>query len=234
MQAVIVAAGEGKRMQPLTFERPKPLIEVNGKPLIEHIIDALPPEIDEIIIVIGYKGQMIKDHLGDSYKGRKIVYVHQWMAAGTAHALSMARPFLKGKFLFMYADDIHGAEALAETIKHPYSILAAPHEDPSKFGVIEKNEDGTLLRMVEKPVNPATNLVNTGGIMLDERIFDYPAPRHETGEYYITEPIESLSKDHPIMVIEQPLWIPVGYPDDIAKAEEILKARALSQDSDLI
>lgn len=223
MQAVILAAGEGKRMHPLTFERPKPLIEVSGKPIIEHILDALPEEIDEVIIVIGYKGQMIKDRLGDSYGGKKLIYVHQWMAAGTAHALSVARPFLKGRFLFMYGDDIHGAEALKETVKHQYSILAAPHPEPSKFGVIEKNEDGSLKRLVEKPLNPASNLVSTGGIMLDERIFDYPAPRHETGEYFLTDPVASLSADYPIMVIEQPLWIPVGYPDDIGRAEEILR-----------
>ena len=223
MQAVIVAAGEGKRMQPLTFDIPKPLIKVADKVLLEHILDALPPEIDEVIVVVGYKGEMIKDYFGESYKGRKLVYVHQWMPAGTAHALSIARPFIKGKFLFMYADDIHGAEALAETIKHPYSILAAPHNDPSRFGVIEMHEDGTLKSLVEKPENPVTNLVNTGGIVLDERIFDYPSPRHENGEYYLTDPVASLAKDFPMRVIEQPLWIPVGYPDDIAKAEELLR-----------
>ncbi len=59
--------------------------------------------------------------------------------------------------------------------------------------------------------------------MLDERIFEYPAPRHESGEYYLTDPVASLSKDHSMMVIEQPLWIPVGYPEDVAKAEAILK-----------
>ncbi len=129
MQAVILAGGEGKRMQPLTFDRPKPLIEVAGKPILEHIIDALPEEIDEVIIVIGYKGEMIRERLGDSYGGRAIKYVHQWMQAGTAHALSIARPLLKGPFLFMYGDDIHGPEALKESVKHQYSILAAPHPE---------------------------------------------------------------------------------------------------------
>ena len=225
MQAVILAAGEGKRMRPLTEHMPKPLIEIAGKPIIEHIIDALPPEIDEVIIVVGYKAQMIRDRLGDSYGGRKIRYIEQWMPAGTAHGLSIARPFLKGKFLFMYGDDIHGPEALQETIKHPYAILAATHAEPWKFGVIETNEDGTLKNLVEKPAEPKSNLVNTGGIVLDEKIFEYPSPRHETGEYYLTEPIASLSADYPFHVIKQDLWIPIGYPEDVAKAEEILKNR---------
>lgn len=223
MQAVILAAGEGKRMQPLTFERPKPLIEVAGKPILEHVMDALPPEVDEIIIVIGYKGEMIRERYGDAYKGIPVRYVHQWMAAGTAHALSIARPFIKGRFLFMYADDIHGAEALAELAKHPVGMLAARHPEPQKFGVVEKNEDGTLRAIVEKPEHPTSDLINPGGIILDERIFDYPAPRHASGEYYVTDPVSSFSKDVPMMVIEQPVWIPVGYPEDIPKAEARLK-----------
>lgn len=210
-------------MHPLTLERPKPLIEVAGKPVLEHIMDALPEEVTEIILVIGYKGEMIRARYGDSYKGRSISYVHQWMASGTAHALSVARPLLNGRFLFMYGDDIHGAEALAEIVKHPLGILAATHSEPSKFGVIEKNEDGTLKQIVEKPAYPTSNLINPGGIVLDERIFDYPAPRHESGEYYLTDPIGAFAKDHPVMVVEQPLWIPVGYPEDIAKAEAILR-----------
>ncbi|MFZ2907687.1 MAG: nucleotidyltransferase family protein [Minisyncoccia bacterium] len=224
MHAVILAAGEGKRMQPLTLERPKPLIEVAGKPIIEHILDALPPEVDEIIVITGYKGQMIRERLRDSYGGRPIRYVHQWMPAGTAHALSIAHPFLGGRFLLMNADDIHGARALAEMVKHPLSLLVAPHPEPQKFGVVTKNDDGTLAEIVEKPENPTSNLVSTGAMVLDERVFNYAAPRHPNGEYYITDPFGALAKEVPMQVIEQELWIPVGYPEDIAKAEEILKA----------
>lgn len=218
-----MAAGEGKRMRPLTLERPKPLIEVAGKPIIEHVLDALPPEIDDVIVVIGYKGNMIREHLGDSYGGRKLRYVHQWMQAGTAHALSLARPFIEGKFFLLNADDILGREALAEAIRHPLSILATPHEDPSKFGVIIKNDDGTMAEIVEKPENPTSNLVSTGAMVLDERLFDYESVRHESGEYFMTHPLGLLAKDYPIMVIEQPVWIPVGYPEDIPKAEQLLK-----------
>jgi NDP-sugar pyrophosphorylase family protein len=225
MQAVILAAGEGKRMQPLTFERPKPLVEVAGKPIIEHILEVLPKEIDEVIIVIGYKADMIRQRLGDEYKGKKIRYVFQWMPAGTAHALSIARPFLTGKFLFLNADDIHAPEALEEAIKHPLAIVVAPHEEPHKFGVVKKNEDGTLHSIAEKPKEPEGNLVNTGGMVLDDRIFAERAQRHDNGEYYITDPFSALAEKYPVMVIEQPLWIPVGSPEDIPKAEEILKSR---------
>lgn len=223
MQAVIMAAGEGKRMRPLTLDRPKPLISVSGRPILEHILDALPPEVDEVIIVVGYKGDMIREHLGDSYKGKKIRYVHQWMPAGTAHALSVARPFLSGKFLMMNADDIHGAEALAKAIEHPLSILVSEHPRPETMGVVSLKDDGTLASIVEKPKNPVGNLVNTGAMVLDERLFGYEAPRHETGEYFMVDPMSSLASDFPVMVVEQPLWIPVGYPEDIDRAETLLK-----------
>ncbi len=219
-----MAAGEGKRMRPLTLEKPKPLIEVAGKPLIEHVLDALPQEIDEIIIVVGYKGEMIRERLGDTYKGRPIRYAHQWMQAGTAHALSFARPFLDGRFLLLNADDIVGKEAIAEAMKHPLSIMAVAHDEPEKFGVIKKREDGTMEAIVEKPKEFIGNLISTGAMVLDERLFGYEAAKHEaSGEYFMTHPLGLMASEHPIMVVEQPLWIPVGYPEDIAKAEERLR-----------
>lgn len=210
-------------MRPLTLDKPKPLIEVAGRPIIEHIMDVLPDAIDEIIIVTGYKGDMIRDRYGDSYGGRPIRYVHQWMPAGTAHALSIARPFLNGKFMFLNADDILGKEALEEALKHPLAVLVSTHDRPEVMGVVERREDGTLGSIEEKPEKPKSNLVNTNTMVLDHRVFSYDAPRHPTGEYYIVDPVSALAKDHPVMVIEQPIWIPVGYPEDIPKAEAKLK-----------
>lgn len=223
MQAVIMAAGEGKRMRPLTLERPKPLIEVAGRPILEHIFDALPADVREIILVTGYKGDMIRAHCGDSYKGIPIRYVHQWMPAGTAHALSVARPFIDGRFLLMNADDIHGKEALEEAVRHPLSILVTEHPEPSKMGVVKVRDDGTLAEIVEKPEHPEGNLVSTGAMVLDDRLFNYEAARHESGEYFMTHPLGLLAQEHPIKIVKQDFWIPVGYPEDIATAEARLK-----------
>ena len=224
MQAVILAAGEGRRMRPLTLKRPKPLIAVAGRPILEHIIDALPKEVDEIILVVGYKADMIQRHFGASYKGRRIAYVHQWMPAGTAHALSMAAPFLnEGRFVFVCGDDVHGANAFVEALSHPLALLAATHEEPGKFGVIEMNADGTLASIIEKPENPPTNLISTGAMVLDTRIFQYEAARHESGEYYMTHPLGLFAREHPITVVRQDFWVPVGYLEDIMVAEEKLR-----------
>lgn len=223
MQAVILAAGEGKRLWPLTLERPKPLVEVAGRPILEHIIDAFPSEIDEIIIIVGYKADMIRQHFGNSYAGRRIKYMEQTAPTGTAHALALAKPLLgNSRFLFTYGDDLHGAGDIERALEHPLSILAARHQDPSRFGVIELNSDGTLANIIEKPKVPPTNLISTGVMVLDSHIFDYEPARHESGEYYLTNPLMQLAKDYPVMVVEQDFWIPIGYPEDVLRADEIL------------
>src|SRR3989344_7915186 len=114
MQAVILAAGEGKRLRPLTLDRPKPMIELLGKPILEHTIENLPSAINELVIVVGYKSEKIKNHFGNNWKGRSIVYVEQNMPpTGTAHALFTARRALKpGRFLSLMGDNISGGKAL--------------------------------------------------------------------------------------------------------------------------
>lgn len=212
-------------MRPLTLERPKPLVLVAGRPILEHIIYALPAEIDEVILIVGYMAEMIKGHFGDSYGNRRIRYVHQWMPAGTAHALSMAEPLLYDeRFILMNADDLHGTRALAEALSHPLSILVSRHPEPSKFGVIELHADGTLRTIVEKPEVPSTNLISTGAMVLDKRIFEFEAVRHGSGEYYMTSPLNLFANKHPIKVVEQDFWVPVGSPSDIVIAEERLSS----------
>jgi len=227
MQAVIMAAGEGKRMRPLTETRPKPLIEVAGKPIIVHVLDALPKEITEVVIVVGYKHKMVEEFLGSSYKGLPVTFVRQWMPAGTAHALSVALPFIKGRFLLMNADDIHGPEALAEAVSHPRSILVAESAHPETMGVVQVAADGTLEGIIEKPEKPVGNLVSTGAMVLDKELFEYEALRHISGEYFMTDPLALYAKDHPMTVVRQGLWIPVGTPADIEVAEKrLIEGRA--------
>jgi len=223
MQAVMLAAGLGKRMRPATLVRPKPLIEVAGTPLIEHIISVLPHVVDEVVVVIGYKGAMIRERLGEQFGGRRIRYVEQVEPAGTAAALTLARPLIGGRFLLMCADDIHGAPALAKAACYPLAILAADHPKPGAFGVIETDKTGTLRSFEEKPKKPKSHLVSTGAMVLDERVFAYPAPRHPNGEYYLTSQVAALARDVPIHIVMQDVWIPVGCPEDIPIAEQYIQ-----------
>ncbi len=223
MQCIILAAGEGTRMRPLTLERPKPLIEICGKPLLAHIVETLPDVVDELIIVIGYKGDMIREYCGTEFLGRKVSYVVQENPkGGTADAVFQAAPLMHGTFFVIHGDDILGREALEEVSTKQHGMLAAQAEDPTKFGVLVMHDDGTLNTIIEKPENPPSDLVNIGGFVLTTDIFKYPAEPSPKGERYLTDCVTAYAKDHPVSVVVEDLWITVGNPDDIAKAEAIL------------
>ncbi len=228
MQCVILAAGKGSRLHPLTANCPKPLVSVAGKPLLEHIVSALPSSVDELIIVTGYLEEQIREHCGSKYCGRSVRYVTQKVPDGTARALWLCKDMLKGRFLFMFADDIHGREDIARATSYSRSMLATSSNNPERFGVIVRNPDGTLYEMIEKPKHPPSNLVSTGVMVLDKNIFKFEPKTPLNGEYYLTEVVERYAKEYPIAVVEESLWISIGYPDDIAKAEQIMKVKNIN------
>jgi NDP-sugar pyrophosphorylase family protein len=223
MQCVILAAGKGTRLRPLTDTVPKPLVKVAGKSLLDHVVEALPSSVDELIIVTGYLEEQIHAHCGESFHGRKVTYVHQEEQKGTAHALWLCKDLLKGRFLFMFADDLHGSNDIARATSYTRSMLTLTTSTPEKFGIVVRHPDGTLAEMIEKPVHAPSNLASTGVMVLDEHIFKYDPYAVETkGEYYLTDVLRQYARDYPIAVVEQDLWIPIGYPEDIGKAERIL------------
>jgi UDP-N-acetylglucosamine diphosphorylase / glucose-1-phosphate thymidylyltransferase / UDP-N-acetylgalactosamine diphosphorylase / glucosamine-1-phosphate N-acetyltransferase / galactosamine-1-phosphate N-acetyltransferase len=228
MQAVILAAGQGKRLRPLTDEIPKPMITLAGKPILAHVIESLPPTITEVIMVIGYRGEKIRDFFGDAYRGLRIQYAYQNEARGTANALHAARPLLSGgTFLLVPGDNIADLSALEYCVDDAYTLFAYHHPHPENFGVIELNEDGaTLRRIQEKPEHPPTNLISTSCMVLPMRFFDYPLVLNEKyGEYFIPDILTHVLHDEPIYVIEQSFWVAVDRPEDIPRAEEALKNR---------
>lgn len=225
MQCVILAAGKGTRLRPLTETIPKPLVLVAGRPLLDHIVSALPSAVDELIIVHGYLGEKIMEHCGSEYFGRKVTYVAQDEQKGTAHALWLCKDLLAGRFLFMFADDIHGENDIARVTSYSRALLTMPTKTPERFGIVVRHPDGTLAEFVEKPTHPPSNLASTGVMVLDTHIFEFPPVKETNGEYYLTDVIAEYSQKYPIAVVEENLWIPIGYPEDITKAEEILSGQ---------
>ena len=161
MQAVILAAGEGIRMRPLTIERPKPMLEIAGKPLLHHIFDILPREIKEVILVVGYRGNQIKEYFGNEFENKKIKYIWQKEKKGTAHALLLCRRYLKNKFLLLYADDLHGKKGIQKCIKHDLAIIVSKAKNPERFGVVNIGRKNKIIRIEEKPKKPKSNLIST-------------------------------------------------------------------------
>ena len=173
-------------MRPLTNEMPKPMLTVAGKPLLEHIIESLPENIDELILVVGYLHHKIHSHFKHRFGRFKIDYLIQGEKTGTYNALKLCSGLLeeKEKFLLMFADDLHGREGLEKCAKsEKLCILVSEAEDPKRFGVVEVDGDGVINNFEEKPENPKSNLVSTGVLLLDKSVFQYPAKKHSNGEY---------------------------------------------------
>ena len=222
MQCVILAGGKGTRLKPLTESIPKPLVEVSGKPILDHIVEALPSAVNEIIIVTGYLEDKIKEYCGSIYKGKSVTYVHQKEQKGTAHALWLCKDLLLGRFLLMFADDIHSASDIARISSYTRAMLTMPTQNPERFGIVVRHPDGTLAEFVEKPEYPPSNLASTGVMVLDTHIFEFEVTKETNGEYYLTDVIAEYAQKYPMAVVEERLWIPIAYPEDIETAEKIL------------
>jgi NDP-sugar pyrophosphorylase family protein len=225
MQCVILAAGKGTRLRPLTNDCPKPLVVVGGKTLLDHIVEALPSFVDELIILTGYKGEMIREYCGEEFHGRKVKYVHQEEQNGTAPGLWLCKDKIKGRFLFLFADDIHGEDDLARATSFSRALLVSNVTNPEKFGIVVRKPDGTLDQMIEKPKHAPSSCASTGAMVLDQHIFEFEPEEAINGEYYLTEVIERYAKQYPIAIVEQNTWIPIATVEDVEKANKKLASK---------
>jgi NDP-sugar pyrophosphorylase family protein len=229
MKALIFAAGRGIRMMPLTDDRPKPLLELMGKPLLTRIIESLPAEITELVLVVGYKGEMIRSYFGGETEGRKITYIEQKEQLGTGDALMSCRALIgEGeRFLVLYADDMHDSEALARAVDgERLAIFVARVQYPERFGIVVTDATGRVTGLEEAPKKPKTDMAVTGAYILDSDIFGYPPAREPNGEYYINSMLIPYMKEREVFAEVESFWLPIGYPEDIQKAEEAMRSRA--------
>ena len=225
MQALILAGGKGTRLRPLTDDCPKGMVMLSGKPLLEHVMEQVPDAVTDFVIITGYKGDKIRDYFGDSWNGRPVRYVEQKEQLGTWNAVFIARDSIQKKFIMLYGDDIGDKEAFTKAAGYDYCLLAAEREHPERFGVVELNPDSTLKDIIEKPEHPTTNLVSSGAMILSPVVFTVKPFLHERlGEYLLTDLISEIAKKEKFMVVRQKRWITVTYPEDVAKAEEALRA----------
>jgi len=231
MRALVLAAGEGTRLRPLTSNMPKPLLTVAGRPFLTHTLEALKSQgVTEISILVGWKANRLKQHYGDGSRlGLKISYLEQKERLGTAHAIGCAQDSMGGAFVCVNGDVVVSEDdvrnMLARHAKDGGTVMGAVHvPDPRRFGVLEV-KDGKLLRVHEKPERPPTDLINAGVFVFGPDIFERirQTPRSRRGEYEITDTLNSLAADGLVQVegISKD-WIDVGRPWDLLKANEVL------------
>lgn len=225
MQAVILAAGEGTRMRPLTYTKPKVMIPVANKPILQHVVESLARVgVDEVVLVVGYKEDTVRRHFGDEFAGVRVRYVRQSRQLGTAHALLSAEHLLDDRFIMLNGDAIVFEDDLRNLLKEESAIAVRKVQNPEEFGVVEL-ENGFVRRIIEKPENPPSNLINAGIYVFTGDIVEYlrKTPMSVRGEYEITDSITMAINDGmKFRAVEVEEWIDVGYPWDLLRANEVL------------
>jgi glucose-1-phosphate thymidylyltransferase len=234
MQAVVLAAGKGTRLRPLTETKPKALVEVDGTPLIEDVFDnLLEIGATKLVVVVGYLKQQIIERYGDEYEGVPIVYAHQREQNGLAHAILQAEQYVEDDFVLMLGDNVFRAN-LGDVVSRQredradaaFLVEQVPYEEASRYGVLDTNRYGEIVEVLEKPDDPPSNLVMTGFYTFTPAIFHacelvQPSAR---GEYELPDAIDLLLQSgRTIDAIRMSGWrVDVGYPDDRERAERLL------------
>ncbi len=229
MNAVVLAAGLGKRMKSLTKDRPKALIELNGKPLLEHVLLSLEKAgVKEVVVVIGFKSQAIKKRFANRFGAMKLSYVVQRIQMGTAHALLQSEKKAKAWRRFLVGSaDVIVLPSLWKSLaaKKGFDAVVALREEkrPEMFGVALVSGK-KLMQIVEKPRKKIeSNLVNAGAYLFSGKIF--PALRatkvSSRGEFELTDSINALAaKDRAGFVLYKGKCLDIGSLQDLRKAEK--------------
>ncbi len=211
MDAVILAAGLGTRLRPHTNETPKPLLKVQGRPILDWTIAALPPQVKRLIVVTNYLAEQVEAYLAGQPHIRDWVSVRQPVPRGTGDALLSCREHSTSeRLLVLNGDDLYGAKDLAVLASKPAGVLAHPVDEPRKFGIVFRHPDGTLAEMIEKPEMDGTQLANIGAYLFPRSVFDIELTLSKRGEYEVTEAVDKLAKLAPFHVVEATFWLPIG------------------------
>lgn len=219
MKIVILSAGKGTRMNDLTLTVPKPLLKYKNKNLLEHKLDILPESTTEIIFVIGYLGEKIKEYFGDSYKNIPIRYVEQKEIKGTADALWQCKDFLNEQFVVLMGDDLYNKDDLEKIYSIPkskWAVLAYPDIPGIKAGKIVKDDQGNLKEIYEDfDGSSPYNLLYTGACLLTPDIFTKEMTQLSNGEYGLPQTITKFIGEKDIIVLETSNWIRITAPEDL-------------------
>jgi len=213
-QAVILAAGEGQRLRPFTVAKPKVMLAIAGKPMLQYVVESLARNgIRNIVLVVGYRREQVFDYMGSGEKfGVDITYITQESQLGTAHALAQARAVIDSEFLVLPGDNLIGADAITRLITlGPVAMLVRRVDNPARYGVVTI-ENGVVKGIVEKPDVARSNMVNTGIYAFTREIFNFIEAHLD-----IPDVLNSmLAQGYPVSALEvDGTWLDVVYPWDI-------------------
>lgn len=224
-----MCAGKSTRTYPLTLTRPKPLLKIANKCILQHNLEQLKElkDINEVILIVGYKREMIELFIAENKDqfDFQINLVVQEKQLGTADALNCVKEDIGDeKFLLMNGDDLFFAEDLKNLVQanNDHAILVHKVEDPTQYGIIEQGENNLIKNIVEKPKQNIGNLANAGAYVFSKEIFNSTAKESERGELELIDMIIDLCKQGKVNYIEAQSWFPITYPWDLLKANAFL------------
>jgi bifunctional UDP-N-acetylglucosamine pyrophosphorylase/glucosamine-1-phosphate N-acetyltransferase len=235
MLAVILAAGYGTRMGDLTKDIPKPMLSVCGMNLIEHKIRALPEKVTDVVLVVGYKAEVIRAFFKTSYAGRSIHYVDDTTRTGTAHALFAARACVESltnePFFVLMGDDIYDAASLHEAASYSCALICKPATPNEDGGRVECTRDGLVERFVTARAYALTHtdpgLIFTGGYVLPLTLFSCNPVKLQTKEEWgLPQTVAANAITFRPVLVKTDEWISITTPEDLVRAESLLCACA--------
>jgi glucose-1-phosphate thymidylyltransferase len=228
--AVVLAAGEGTRLRPLTRNRPKPMLPAANRPIIEYVFDALvAADVTRIVVVVGYKRDRVQNYFGPTYRGADLEYVHQHKQLGSGHALLQARAAVNEPMLVLNGDRVIDTNIVCDVVEEfeatgdpTMAVLERP--ETSQYGAVVLH-GGDVAELVEKPDSDDYRLINAGVYAFEPDIFaEIEATDRQEGELALTETIsEKLTDGRVRGVRTEGMWVDATYPWDLlAVAEEVL------------
>ncbi len=223
MKAVILAAGVGKRMLPLTKDTPKPLLRIANRPILDYIFDSLSGEVETVILVVGYLEHKIRTYLGVRYQGKTIRYVRQDELSGTATALLLTKELFQKneRFLLIYGDELPTKEEIKNCLDKKYSWLCTKSPNPKQSGIAEIDTNGKIVHVIEKPENPKSDMCAAGVMVIDASIFNYTPVQHANGDYYLTALMNEFAAQHDVYAVYGRQRPPFLSADELSKIDPI-------------
>jgi len=243
VKAMVLAAGEGVRMRPLTLTRSKHMLPIGSEPIIVHVLNSLREcGIRDVLLVVGYKQELIRNYLGDGTKfGINLDYVVQEKVLGTAHAIGLAREYVgKEDFLAIYGDLLVGPEAVRSVLQvhnrgGVATMAVVPVDKPEQYGIVKLDEN-RVVDIMEKPKleEASSNLANAGIYIFSEEIFNGIKRTQVSSrrELEVTDSLKLLIEAGDSIFAAQvnpAVWMDIGRPWDLLEANKrVLQRMELS------
>ncbi|XVH32263.1 bifunctional sugar-1-phosphate nucleotidylyltransferase/acetyltransferase [Haloferacaceae archaeon DSL9] len=225
MQTIVLAAGEGTRMRPLTKQHPKPMLPVAGRPLVAHTVEAaIDAGASRILLVVGYEADAVRDYFGEEFAGVPIEYTVQEEQRGTADAVRAAEPLLEDDpFVVLNGDALYDAASLQTLYESGPAVGSYRVDNPGAYGVLQiaEDDDTHITGVIEKPANPPSNLINTGLYLFPAAARDMlNVETSERGELELTDVLEQVCQEYEVTAVPFDRWLDVGRPWELLEANE--------------